>query len=70
MTSSATAALMTQADLREGLAQVVHAEEGLADSLRERLGAGTEAEGVGPDHPGAVGGDVAIGLTGSLRTRC
>ena len=34
-------------------------EEGLTDAFGEELGAGAEPEGVGPDHPGAMGRDVA-----------
>src|SRR5215212_3869910 len=35
------------------------AEQGLADSFGERLGAGCEGDGVGADHPGAVGGELS-----------
>ena len=42
-----------------GLAQVGGAQDGLTDAFGEELGAGAEPEGVGPDHPGPMGRDVA-----------
>ena len=60
MAHSATARLMTQpAPLARSPWQLAGAEDGVADALGEHLGAGGQRDGVGADHPGAVGGDVA-----------
>ena len=60
MAHSATARLMTHpAPLARSSRSHAGAEQRPAEALGERLGAGGQADGVGADHPGPVGRDVA-----------